>query len=745
MRLSVLLALTAGALLTAAPAHADPILTPILAAAFANTALAGGITILGSTIAYASIASFAIVAGATLALSSLLASTPNQKINPATLQTKQSLPPLIGVYGVTKLGGSKFYWESPNGKLLNGILHAEGPLDGFSVWLLNDFGTGIPQDKPFGIDGFGGANTASPWGGNIILESRRGAPSQSPSVVLLQNAAGQWTSDHRMDGKAYTVLLASPVKKEKFASVYPNGAPDPYVIARGYRLYDPRDPSMIWSDREHPSWRFAGIPGLAILHYLTAMRPGIDSVTGKPVPYGFGFPASRINMASFAAFAAKCDEQIPLKDGTTEARYAISGTFDMGTERRADVLNRLLSTCDAELYQTPDGRIAIRGGDWTPPEVTISDEHILAYEYDAGSDKLAAFNRLKITYTDPHNQFQQVECDPWDDLANQALTGEVNVQDLTLPMVPSPSQARRLAKIAMAKGNPRHRLTITTNLYGLLAIDQRIITLQIEELGIDTTFLVTSFVENGDGQTCKIGLSSLGPEAYEWDPATEEGVAPARPTGATPATQIPDLTGLIVEVVRTEVSGTVTALAIRATCDEPSSPLFDLKGRIRQQGASDDAWEMMDSDGENVVIRRDRSDGVTYEVQNALWSSYGGTEGPWSESIFITAVADTLAPAPHQNFVVNGGVGQAAGAFTAPNSENYGATRLYRGTSTTFSAATLIRTFNGAAGQATDFVDRGANDAGLAPGTYRYWVRAVNRSGFGSPSSTTGPVTVTVT
>lgn len=736
MRLLILLALLAGALLAAAPAHADPILTPLLISA----GVTGSISIGAASITYAAIASYAITAGAALALSSLLTSTPNQKVNPQTYQTKQALPPLLGVYGVTKLGGAKFYYDAPNGKLLNGILHCEGPIDGFSVWMLNDYPTGIPQDSAYGTDGFGGSNTVPPWLGTVILESKRGAPTQAPSTILLSNAGGQWTADHRMDGKAYTVMLANPVKKEKFATFYPNGAPDPYVIARGYRLYDPRDSGMAWSDREHPTWRFSSNPALAILHYLTAMRPGLDSVTGKPVAYGFGFPVSRIDMPSFAAFAGKCSEAIPKKDGTSEVRYEITGTFDMGTERRADVLNRLLSTCDAELYQKPDGKIAVRGGDWTAPAVTISDEHILAYEYDAGSDKLAAFNRLKITYTDPHNQFQQVECDPWDDLANQALTGEVNVQDLTLPMVPSPSQARRLAKIAMAKGNPRHRLTITTDLYGLLAIDQRIITLQIEELGLNITFLVTSFVENGDGATCRIGLSSLGPETYAWDPATEEGVGPARPSGASQPPMIPDLQGLIVQVVRTEVSGTITGLTIRATCDDPSSPVFDLQGRIRPQGSGDDAWERMDADGENVVIRRDRADGVTYEVQAALWSSYGGTEGPWSASIFITASADTVAPAPHQSFVANGGVGQASGAFTAPNSTNYGATRLYRGTSPTFSAATLIRTFNGAPGQATDFTD-----PGRPAGTHRYWAMAVNRSGFGDASSTTGPQTVTVT
>lgn len=52
-------------------AHADPILTPLLTAAFANTALAGGITLGTTLVTYASIAAYAVTAGAALRLTVL--------------------------------------------------------------------------------------------------------------------------------------------------------------------------------------------------------------------------------------------------------------------------------------------------------------------------------------------------------------------------------------------------------------------------------------------------------------------------------------------------------------------------------------------------------------------------------------------------------------------------------------------------------------------------------------------------
>nr|WP_246686258.1 phage tail protein [Methylobacterium sp. WL8] len=416
----------------------------------------------------------------------------------------------------------------------------------------------------------------------------------------------------------------------------------------------------------------------------------------------------------------------------------------MGNERRADVLAKLLATCDGELHQTPDGKIAIRGGLWTAPVITITDPHILSYEFDNGAGKLAAFNRLKITFTDPYNGYQQTEGDPWDDLAAQALSGEVVSQDLTVGMVTSHSQARRLAKIAMAKANPQNRLTITTDLYGLLCIDQRIITLQITELGINGTFLITAFTENGDGATCKIALSSLDASAYAWDPASEEGVAPARPSAQAQPINIPDVTGAAARVVRSTVGGAVTGLAIQVSADPPSNPAYELHGQIREQGQDDTAWQPMLLQADGSVTASDRNDGVTYEYQLAFWSAYGGTQGPWTASQFITATADTVSTGPATGFVANGGVTQSMLAWTAPNAENFGSSQVKRvagssGAPTPPAGAVTVATRQGSPNQSFDLTD--APGAGV----FTYWIVSLNRSGYFDATSTTPPKTVTVT
>ncbi|MCZ4092372.1 hypothetical protein [Sinorhizobium psoraleae] len=76
--------------------------------------------------------------------------------------------------------------------------------------------------------------------------------------------------------------------------------------------------------------------------------------------------------------------------------------------------------------------------------------------------------------------------------------------------------------------------------------------------------------------------------------------------------------------------------------------------------------------------------------------------------------------------------------WTAPNSSNYFASRLYLNTSNNFATATLVATEYGAAA---------ANDArtvtGLAAGTYYGWIEAINPSGKPAAAVATGSAIVT--
>ncbi|MBL7590170.1 hypothetical protein, partial [Escherichia coli] len=84
-----------------------------------------------------------------------------------------------------------------------------------------------------------------------------------------------------------------------------------------------------------------------------------------------------INLQTFADLANVCDQPIALvlpdpNGSTSEPRSRAWGSYTYD-EQRSDVLGRLLASCDAELYQDADGRVAVRGGRWQPPTFTIDE------------------------------------------------------------------------------------------------------------------------------------------------------------------------------------------------------------------------------------------------------------------------------------------------------------------------------------------------------------------------------------
>lgn len=153
-----------------------------------------------------------------------------------------------------------------------------------------------------------------------------------------------------------------------------------------------------------------------------------------------------------------------------------------------------------------------------------------------------------------------------------------------------------------------------------------------------------------------------------------------------------------------------------------------------------------DTDDQWSLVSGVLNDGAVYEVQGAV-ASYGRARVSnylAANGSPITATADTNSPGPVTAFVVNGGTGQASYAFTMPNSANATTATVYRNSSTDFAGAVVARIHNASPSQAVDGID-----TGRSPGSWTYWVRVTNASGYpadrGDVSSTVGPITVTVT
>jgi hypothetical protein len=501
-------------------------------------------------------------------------------------------------YGRAKLGGPRAFFDSKDGALDQIIMLHHGAIDAIeSFWI---------GDTQVALDEADGSVTTQPWAGDlgdhVFIGSRLGSDDSLAYSEMTSVWGSAWTSEHRLRGIATIWARFDEVGQEDFARLFPDGHNTPVrTICRLARVFDPRDATTAWSDN----------PALAIRDFLVS-------------PDGFpGIDAGDINDAAFAAFADVCDVMVDTKGGGSEKRYRLSGLYSLQDEPK-DSLRRMLASCDGELYEDAAGLICIRGGAYQAPTVLITDADILSFELEQGSELFSAFNALKVTYTEPGQDYQPTETTTWINAADQAARGEIE-EELTIDMVPAPGQARRLAKIFERKSNPRWRGTVTTNLAGLNARGERLIRIVIEELAVDETFLVESHGIRADLSGCEMSVISLGAEAYAFD-AEADGAAPPPPpdnTSPDPTVEVP--AGLALSKA---------GLVVTATVDAPSRSTLTLQAQIRVKTPPGPWREMTSAQGELTAESGTLTAAVAYQVR-ARWSVNQAVSA-WTSIVEIT-------------------------------------------------------------------------------------------------------------
>jgi len=611
----------------------------------------------------------------------------------------QATGPRIRGYGRAQLGGTRALWDSRDGWLYQAVMAHSGEIDAFEEWWVGDIKVSLDS---------GGYVTTSPFRGGkgepyVFIFGHRGTTTQAADTRLKAAFPGIWTDAHQLKGIAYFVTGFGSPPPEYYQTLYPEGYNTPVrAVCRLSKIYDPRTGVTAWSDNA----------ALCILDYLTH-------------PDGFGRSMSDIDLPSFSAFANICDEAVPLKNGGSEPRYRIWGVYNL-TEDPQDVLDRMRAACDAELYQTASGKIAIRGGKWVEPTVTITANDILGHQIEQGNNRFAAFNELKVLYTSPQHDYQAMEAASWVNVPAQAEQGPL-LSDLSLDLVPSNSQALRLAKIHIAKSNPRWRGTITTNLAGLNALGERAIYVQIPELDIDEPFLVTGFTISPDLTGCEIGISSLDASAYQWDPATEQLNPAPVPQDTRPPLVIAAPEGLTLRVI--DRQGPV----IRATVSPSTRGDLQLAAEFRPVGGD---WQAMSVAADALEAFSPVLNAGTYEVR-ARWLAPQNAAGEWSAARSIPVVANPATPAAPTGFAATKQGAAAKLDWTNPTTAGFYFVRVYRGTTNSFAQAAAVAEVYGNPGAVATYTD-----AAPGTGTRYYWIEAVNVAGVAS-SPPTGPQSLT--
>lgn len=608
---------------TTTTASADPLSVAILSA----LGYSGAAGLLAPTAVLLSLVGSSIIAalpsillnvglaiGASL-LSSMLSPKPNDTAPSERQQTvRQSTGPRRKFYGRNLVGGQLSFFETHVGALYSQVIHNHGEIGGVVQYWLGD------KPVTVGVDGYvddAQYNNAEAGFNLVSIKAKAGTPDEVAYSDLLAAFAGTYTTDHRLRGLFTTLTAYREVASDQIANVYPQNAPALRVLGDMSKVRRVRQGDFAYSDN----------PADCIYDYL------VDAD-------GAGKPATMVDLASFQDFANLCDEPVPKKGGGTIKRYVIATNYALNEQHRT-VLDRLLSCCDAETYITPEGKIAIRGGKWIEPTVTLDADqgHILDAQWRQGNGELAAFNRLAIIYTEPALEYTEQEGQSWVDVANVQLRGKYLNSQADLTSIPVHAQARRVGKILTHKANPLWTGTLTTNFYGFNLIGETTVRVLFPELGIATTFAIQKLEFLPDFTGVRVTVGSLTSAAYSWDAELEEGAGPTEPadTSSPPDLSAPsDLTPVALERA---LSGSEVGVYIRLTWTPLARPALLVEAQYRLSPSG--GWlNMSVASGEAAAESGLVDEGETYDIR-ARTVSPAGAAGPWWE---ITGFVATPAP-----------------------------------------------------------------------------------------------------
>lgn len=589
------------------------------AEAIGATAVAGalGATVLGTSVA--TIAGGAILTGALYGAERLLAQPRRQQAEqaklpsgPVSFETEaQAIGGRFYTYGLDRLGGRFVFRESDGTTLGYGIVLNCRPIDAVVGYFVDDellpLTSGACQQPTSGFGGTTAVTTVNfgpdvqwPAGGlkyaQIIsyfyLPDPRGGGTQVPYVAgagpcgflefrnataagvvstLLQSAFPTlWDTTHKARGLTalYSIWRSYAIAGGRVAH-YPRFYPIHSTVIRGARVFDPRDSAQSFLDPGtgayslyNATWKYSSNPALIIADYLT-------------FPEGFGLRYSDIDWASVASAANACDALVDAFGGSLERFAQCHLTWEASEERR-DVLNRILTACDGQIYEAPDGRVTLAIAAWEAPTVVFTNADISSIEAEAMDGVYAQTNYAQATYVEPRTNFSKNTSIVVTDDASIAAVGQRSAT-LDFSAVHSFSQAYRLATRTLRRKNTPEKLTITGGPRLLLADGERVVQILADVFDVSGVYRVMGMTAQSLSSVT-LTLQLVTPDMFAnavppFDPVNNTliGVpmlavtAPGAPTMSTTAANV---TGT------TTRSATITASATPPTGDTSSETRF---------------------------------------------------------------------------------------------------------------------------------------------------------------------------
>lgn len=293
--------------------------------------------------------------------------------------------------------------------------------------------------------------------------------------------------------------------------------PNCYVVARGVKAYDPRDPLQNRADES--TWKWTNNATLIQTWYLTRSFGG------------------RISMDKFrwdktAESADYDDSLIGCADGTMIKRHTIDGVVALN-QQPFQVMQDMLAANRAVLLDS-GGMKWIQSSQPRTPIVTIHDRCIASgIKYQSARLKSDLVNKLQLRFVSPDDEYQLVDGPVLDrtDLQTEDEDGEVLPATLALKYTQDHRRAQRLQKLFLLSSRIGRTLQVSTDLMPMVDAAEAGEELIGAVVNFDSVmfskfngiYLVTAVGFADDGTTLSLALTEYSAALEsEWNPEVDE-------------------------------------------------------------------------------------------------------------------------------------------------------------------------------------------------------------------------------
>lgn len=590
------------------------------------------------------------------------------------------------VYGRTRKGGPIGFTEFASNRRYYAPIIAAHPIEGIVEHWIGEKVVELSAEADTDV----GNITTDPFVTVGRIDVMDGGAGQAANAGLIAKFP-EVTSDFDFKGLSGAVIWCRRVANEDFSKIYPTGREWPYApVLDGHNdIYDPRDLSTGYSNNA----------ALIIAHWIV-------NKLGKTVDWD-----------AVEVEADYCDTVVVNAETENQPIWTINGSTSDDQEYE-DQRAQMAISCDAFIFDNPDGTVGFYVGRWIEPTITLTNADFLSKEITTGGWGGNIVDEVASVYTEPGNAWRETPSGSWVHTAKTIPARD----DPRLYMVTNHNQASRINRRLATMKNAEWTLTGTLKMTGYELMGHRFFRFIDDELGIDEYFEVGE-LSRESLSTFSISANSVSPDDF-----AEALTEPARPTYGSATS---DDTVAVVANVTANQSAPAT---IDVDWDLPDDSYTQ---QVRYKNTLDSTWQTITvpDTQDHLRITGLAVDG-TYEFQ-ARNRTAALRPSDWSTSVEEDVVNNSTAPAAITAFTGAEVAGVATLTITAPNDSNFAGVDIYHSTSAVFGTATELDTAFGAANSTYEYEDLTAGT-----GTHYYWGIPVNPSGIEGPTS--GPETIVI-